>query len=120
MRRSARREGDRDPVWKWQGLEPVRDANGKPVLDQDGNQVRQMVRYERPRVWSAAVFNAEQIEGLPAAPNRPALAEWERHERAETILTRFGATIRHVRGDGADYLFPTTPSHCRNASSFVR
>ena len=31
-------------------------------------QVRQVVRYERPRVWSAVVFNAEQIEGLaPAA-----------------------------------------------------
>ena len=60
--------------WKWQGLEPVRDADGKPVLDQDGNQVRQMVRYERPRVWSAVVFNAEQIEGLPPAPSRPALA----------------------------------------------
>ena len=90
--------------WKWQGLEPVRDPSGKPVLDQEGNQVRQMVRYERPRVWSAAVFNAEQIEGLPPAPNRPALAEWERHERAETILTRFGATIRHVRGDSAYYL----------------
>ena len=73
------------------------------MLDQDGNQVRQMVRYERPRVWSAAVFNAEQIDGLPPAPNRPALAEWERHERADTILTRFGVSIRHVRGDRAFY-----------------
>jgi putative DNA primase/helicase len=89
--------------WKWQGIEPVRDADGKPVLDQDGNQVRRTVRYERPRVWSAAVFNAAQIDGLPPAPVRPALPEWERHERAETILTRFGATIRHVRGDGAFY-----------------
>ena len=89
--------------WKWQGLEPVRDADGKPVLDQDGNQVRQIVRYERPRVWSAAVFNAEQIEGLPPAPTRPALAEWERHERAETILTRCDVGIRHVRGDRAFY-----------------
>ena len=89
--------------WKWQGLEPVRDTAGKLVLDQDGNQVRQMVRYERPRVWSAAVFNAEQIDGLPPAPNRPALPEWERHERADTILTRFGVSIRHVRGDRAFY-----------------
>ncbi len=89
--------------WKWQGLEPVRDTARKPVLDQDGNQVRQMVRYERPQVWSAAVFNAEQIDGLPPAPNRPALPEWERHERADTILTRFGVSIRHVRGDRAFY-----------------
>lgn len=89
--------------WKWQGLEPVRDAEGKPVLDQDGNPVRQAVRYERPRVWSAVVFNAAQIDGLPPAPDRPALTEWERHERAETILDRFGVAIRHVPGDRAFY-----------------
>jgi len=89
--------------WKWQGLEPVRDAEGKPLLDQDGNQVRHTVRYERPRVWSAVVFNAEQIDGLAPAANRPSLPAWERHQRAETILSRFDATIRHVRGDRAFY-----------------
>ena len=89
--------------WKWQGLEPVRDGSGKSVVDQDGQPVRQMVRYERPRVWSAVVFNAEQIEGLPPAPVRPVLAEWERHERAETILTNSGASIRHAPGDRAFY-----------------
>ena len=89
--------------WKWQGLEPVRDADGKPVLDENGKPVRQVVRYERPRVWSAAVFNAEQIDGLPSAPDWSPPTEWERHERAETILTRSGATIRHVRGDRACY-----------------
>ncbi|HUZ64824.1 MAG TPA: zincin-like metallopeptidase domain-containing protein [Acetobacteraceae bacterium] len=96
-------KGSAIQFWKWEGLEPVRDAGGEPVLDQDGNQVRRMVRYERPRVWTAAVFNAAQIDGLPPAPSRPALAEWERHERADTILTRLGASIRHVRGDSAFY-----------------
>ena len=89
--------------WKWQGLEPVRDADGQPVLDPDGQPVRQMVRYERPRVWSAVVFNAAQIDGLPPAPERPALPAWERHERAETILTNAGVPIRHVPGDRAYY-----------------
>jgi putative DNA primase/helicase len=89
--------------WKWQGLEPVRDASGKPVVDQEGQPVRQMVRYERPRVWSAVVFNAAQIEGLPPAPIRPVLPEWERHERAETILTNAGVPIRHTPGDRAFY-----------------
>jgi putative DNA primase/helicase len=89
--------------WNCQGLEPVRDAAEKPVLDQDGNQVRQMVRYERPRVWSAAVFNADQINGLPPAPNRPTPPEWERNERAGTFLTRFDASIRHVHGDRGFY-----------------
>jgi putative DNA primase/helicase len=89
--------------WKWQGLEPVRDADGKPVLDENGQPVRQAVRYERPRVWSAVVFNAEQIEGLSPAPEWSPPAEWERHERAETIMTRSDATIRNVRGDRAYY-----------------
>ena len=89
--------------WKWQGLEPVKDANGKPVLDQDGQPVRQMVRYERPRVMGAVVFNAEQIEGLSPAPARPVRPEWERHEQAETILANSGVPIRHTPGDRAFY-----------------
>jgi antirestriction protein ArdC len=88
--------------WKWEGLEPVRDRQGNPVLDQDGNPVRQMVPYERPRVLSAVVFNAQQIDGLPAS-HRPALPEWERHERAERILTASGADIHHAHGDRAFY-----------------
>lgn len=89
--------------WKWQGLEPVRDTDGKPVLDENGQPVRQVVRYERPRVWSAVVFNAEQIDGLLPAPHWSPLAEWERHGRAETILTRIGVNIRYVRDDRAFY-----------------
>ena len=89
--------------WKWQGLEPVRDADGKPVLDQDGNPRRELVRYERPRVMAAVVFNAGQIDGLPPAPDRPALPEWERHERAERILAQSGVGLRHRQGDRAFY-----------------
>jgi antirestriction protein ArdC/phage/plasmid primase-like uncharacterized protein len=89
--------------WTWQGLAPVRDAGGKPMTDQDGNQLRRMVRYECPRVWSAAVFNAEQIGGLAPAPDRPALAERERHERAGAILANAGVPILHGPGDRAFY-----------------
>src|SRR6202044_926795 len=76
--------------WKWQGLEPVRDSDGKQVQDEHGLPVRQVVRYERPRVWSASVFNAEQVEGLSPAPEWSPTAEWERHKRAEAILIRSG------------------------------
>jgi antirestriction protein ArdC/phage/plasmid primase-like uncharacterized protein len=100
------RKGERGTAiqfWKWQGLEPVHDADGKAVLDENGQPGRQVVRYERPRVWSAVVFNAEQIDGLAPAPEWSPPAEWERQQRAETILTRSEATIRHVRGDRAYY-----------------
>ncbi len=89
--------------WKWQGLEPVKDANGKPVLDEEGEPVKRVVRYERPRVWSAVVFNAQQIDGLPPAPHRPAMAEWERHEKAEAIMANSGVPVLHAPGDRAFY-----------------
>ena len=89
--------------WKWQGLEPVKDASGKPVLDQQGEPVKQVVRYERPRVWSAVVFNAQQIDGLPPAPDRPAMAEWQRHEKAEAIIANSGVPVLHAPGDRAFY-----------------
>ena len=89
--------------WKWQGLEPVRNAHGKPMLDGEGNPVRELVRYERPRVMSAVVFNAEQMNGLGPAPDRPALPEWDRHSRAERILAGSGVDFHHVAGDRAFY-----------------
>jgi putative DNA primase/helicase len=100
------RKGEKGAIiqfWKWRGLEPVRDGDGKPALGETGEPVRRVVRYERPRVWSAVVFNAAQIDGLPPAPERPVPPEWERHERAERILTCFGVDIRFVRGDRAFY-----------------
>ena len=89
--------------WKWQGLEPVCDAQGKPMLDGEGNPVRELVRYERPRVMSAVVFNAQQMDGLPPAPDRPALPEWDRHSRAERILAGSGVDFHHAAGDRAFY-----------------
>ena len=89
--------------WKWEGLEPVRDKNGKPVLDGQGEPQKQHVRYEKPRVWTAVVFNAQQIDGLPDPAERPALPEWERHERAEAILSGSQVGIQHKPGDRAFY-----------------
>jgi putative DNA primase/helicase len=99
------REGEKGTAiqfWKWRGVAPVRDSNGKPVLDEDGEQVRRVVRYEQPRVWSVVVFNAMQIDRLPPAPVSPVLA-WERHEGAGAILAHSGAAIRHVSGHRTFY-----------------
>jgi putative DNA primase/helicase len=100
------REGEKGTAiqcWKWRGVESVRDSGGKPVLNEGGEQVHRVVRYEQPRVWSLVVFNAMQIDGLPPEPAPPLVAEWERHESADAILAHSGAAIRHVSGDRMFY-----------------
>lgn len=89
--------------WKWQGLEPVRGSDGAPLRNADGRLATEIVRYERPRVRSAIVFNAEQIEGIPPRPDPPQAAEWERHGRAEKILARIGVRFCYESGDCAFY-----------------
>lgn len=104
------RKGERAATiqyWKWQELQEVRGEDGKPVLDDNGEPLRRVVRYERPRVWSAAVFNARQIDGLPPLPDRPTAPEWERHERCERILENSQVVIHHRAGDRAFYQVTT-------------
>jgi antirestriction protein ArdC/phage/plasmid primase-like uncharacterized protein len=95
--------GTQIQFWKWQGMEPVTDKQGMPILDDQGKQKQQLVRYEQPRVLSAVVYNADQIDGLPRQEDRPALPEWQRHGVAETMLAAGGADIRY-EGDRAFYL----------------
>ena len=52
--------------WKFSEEQTQRDALGRPVLDEAGQPAKVTVTLERPRVFFATVFNAEQIEGLPA------------------------------------------------------
>ncbi|WP_227323759.1 zincin-like metallopeptidase domain-containing protein [Acidisoma silvae] len=48
------------------------------------------------------MFNGEQIDGLPPLPTRM-IAEWDRHARAEEILTESDARIDHQAGNRAYY-----------------
>lgn len=97
-------KGTRIQFWRWSGDEPVMDeATGKPKTDERGEVVRQRVQYERPRVFTATVFNAAQIDGLPPPEKRQPLPDWERQERAEHMLKASGAEIRHIPGDVAFY-----------------
>ena len=78
-------------------------ADGKPLLDEHGAQRQQLVQYQSPRLWLATVFNAAQIDGLPAEPERPVLPDWQRHDRAERLLAAGSPDIRHQPGDRAFY-----------------
>jgi antirestriction protein ArdC len=51
--------------WKLNGQIAVKDERGQPLKDAEGNPVYRTVQLDKPKVFSAAVFNAEQIEGLP-------------------------------------------------------
>ena len=89
--------------WKFTEEQTKRDDKGKPVLDAEGKPVKEIVQLERPKVFFASVFNAQQIDGLPPLEVKDRKEQqWGLIERAEHILEASGATIRHG-GDRAFY-----------------
>jgi antirestriction protein ArdC len=94
--------GTQIQYWITRGSEPVTDDKGAPVRGDDGKPLMRTVEYERPRVKTFTVFNGEQIDGLPPPPTRT-IAEWDRHQRAEAVLTGSGARIEHQAGNKAYY-----------------
>lgn len=101
--------------WKFEEEQTKRDENNKPILDGNGDPVKVRVRLERPKMFMANVFNAEQIDGLPAY-QRP-VQTWNSVERAETILQASGADIRHG-GDRAYYRPSTDNIQLPNKEQF--
>ena len=102
--------------WKFSDRVPVKDARGKPVRDGEGNKVYRTVQLEKPKVFSASVFNAEQIDGLP--PLQIKTPGWGRHERAEAVLQASGADIRYDQADRAFYRPATDRIHLPPRDSF--
>lgn len=89
--------------WQWTTERDKLDDNGKPVIGPDGQPEREKVRLQRPWVRQFAVFNADQIDGLPPREHRPQISKVETVERAEKILANSGAKIIHKGGDRAFY-----------------
>ena len=107
--------------WKFNDQVNKTDENGNPLKNNEGKIIKVTVALERPRIFYATVFNAEQIEGLPPlAPTVQTEAEeWQAIERAEHILTLSGAVIHHGEQKGAFYR-PTTDSiHLPDKSQFL-
>lgn len=102
-------KGTKIVYWKFYDEQKATDANGKPILDENGKPTTIRVELERPRAFHAVVFNAEQIDGLPALEPKQIGSEPERHARAEAILSNSGASIQHVAGNRAFYQ-PSTDS----------
>lgn len=87
--------------WKFTDEIKKTDANGNPVLGEDGKPIKVLVKREKPSVFYATVFNAEHIDGLPSYEKTT--PSWADHERAEHLLAASGANIMHVAGDSAYY-----------------
>jgi putative DNA primase/helicase len=73
--------------WTWEEERVRLGQNGQPELDSQGKAIKERVRLGRPKVIGAAVFNAQQIEGVPPLePKRD--SEWNPIEQAEKLLKR--------------------------------
>ncbi len=103
--------------WKFSEEQNKLDDHGKPVLDAQGEPVKETVMLERPRTFFAAVFNAEQIDGLPPIQIRKE-QEWNAVDRAEHILQASGAVITHSGGDRAFYRLTADTIHLPGKSQF--
>jgi len=105
--------------WQWTERQALTDADGKPVLDGDGQQRTQTVRLERPRVFYAKVFNAEQIEGLAPFVPSPAPAEPVIVARAETMIASAGVPVLHDQADRAFYALGRDEIHLPARAAFT-
>jgi putative DNA primase/helicase len=103
--------------WKFTEDQNKTDAAGKPVLDAKGDPIKESVKLERPRVFFATVFNAEQIDGLPQQQPRQEQT-WNAVDRAEKILLASGASIRHGEADRAFYRPSTDSIHLPDKDQF--
>lgn len=102
--------------WKWSEREKVLDENGKPVLDDKGVAKTRDVRLDRPRVFHAVVFNAEQVDGL--APYIAPEPTFSPVERAEQILKQGNVPIFHDQNDRAFYRSSTDQIHMPHPAAF--
>lgn len=81
-----------------------RDENGKPLLDAEGKQIKIPIKLDRPIITTAWVFNATQVNGIPALLMQGAKElEWNPIERAENLIASTKASIDHKVGDNAYY-----------------
>src|SRR5690606_8030435 len=102
--------------WKFTDERIKQDDNGKLVFDGNGKPLKEIVKLERPRVFYASVFNAEQIDNLPELVIAP--PTWDPIERAEQILQLSSAAIEHGEYDRAFYRPHTDRIHLPHRHQF--
>lgn len=102
--------------WQFTREQVKKNKDGTPAVDDKGKPVKETIKLERPDVFFAAVFNAEQIDGL--APAAAIERKWDGHERAEQILAASEAKISHDQQDRAFYRVSTDSIHLPYKEAF--
>jgi putative DNA primase/helicase len=113
------RKGEKSTLvqyWKFTDERIKTDDDNNPVLNTEGQPIKEQVRLERPRVFYAAVFNAEQVDNLPELSIKA--PDWDPLERAEHILQASHAVIRHGEADRAFYRPSTDSIHLPHKHQF--
>ena len=83
---------------------PLKDKEGAPVKDKDGNQVYQSAERAAPFVRLYTVFNVEQADGLKLERREGKTPpEWQTHQDAERMIRASDVPVSHVSGDRAYY-----------------
>jgi putative DNA primase/helicase len=111
--------------WIWEEERVRTGPDGQPVLDSQKRLIKDLVRLDRPKVITAAVFNAQQIDGIPelgpyGSEEHPA---WDEglypREKAEQLLKASGAKIEHSQNGGAYYRLSSDTIHLPSKNRFV-
>jgi antirestriction protein ArdC/phage/plasmid primase-like uncharacterized protein len=103
--------------WIWEEERVQLGENGQPELDGQGKPIKERRRLAQPKVIGAAVFNAQQIEGIPALEAKRDF-EWNPIEQAEKLLKASNAKIQHSAQGGAFYRHATDTIHLPNQDRF--
>nr|NYT99498.1 DUF1738 domain-containing protein [Stenotrophomonas sp. SbOxS2] len=93
--------------WDWSPVEEAKKS-GDPDL----------IAKARPKVFFPHLFNAMQIDGLPALVLSPPRPEPDVHQACEAVLKGSGAEIHHDGGSQAFYRPMTDSIHLPQRSSF--
>ena len=81
----------------------AKDEKGKPVKDNNGEQVYRHEKLARPLTRIYTVFNVEQARGIKPEPKPEPAQAWQAHKRAEEVIQASGVPVKHVHGDRAYY-----------------
>ncbi|MGD9950247.1 MAG: zincin-like metallopeptidase domain-containing protein [Desulfobulbus sp.] len=107
--------------WQWTDRQTVLDESGHPVMDENGEEKKENVQLERPRLHVFSVFNASQLQtldGQDIPPYEEPELTWDPLQKGEEILTGSGATISHDQADRAFYRISTDDIHLPPKENF--